>query len=56
MKKVTYENLLQDCAGAQIPFATNIAVKKTFNIPYQDKIENWDELVDQLASIEEIYE
>jgi hypothetical protein len=59
VKKITYENLLQDCADAQIPFATNTAIKKTFKIPYQDKIKNWDELVNavvELESIKEIYE
>ena len=59
VKKITYENLLQDCADAQIPLATNVAIKKTFKTPYQDKIKNWDELVNavvELESIKEIYE
>jgi hypothetical protein len=58
VKKITYENLLQDCADLQIPIGANIAIKKTYNIPYKDKIQNWEELVNaiQLASIEKIYE
>ena len=57
VKKITYENLLQDCANLQIPIETSIAIKKTYNLSYKDKIQNWDELVNAaLASIEKIYE
>jgi hypothetical protein len=58
VKKITYENLIQDCMDNNIPIATNIAIKKLYNESYQDKIHNWDDLVSAVQPFleKEIYD
>jgi hypothetical protein len=58
VKHVNYETLMQDCANNNIPISTNIAIKKTYDLPYKDKIANWEELIEAIKPLlaKEIYE
>lgn len=58
VKHVNYETLIQDCADNNIPTSTNIAIKKTYDLPYKDKIANWEELMEAVKPLltKEIYE
>jgi hypothetical protein len=58
VKHVNYETLIQDCADNNIPTSPNIAIKKTYDLSYKDKIANWEELVEAVKPLlaKEIYE
>lgn len=58
VKNITYENLIQDCIDNNIPIAANVAINKLYDESYQDKIQNWDELVTAVQPFleKEIYE
>jgi hypothetical protein len=58
VKKVSYDNLVQNCIDNNIPISKNISIKKLYDVSYQDKIDNWDELLEAVKPllVEEIYE
>lgn len=58
VKKISYDNLVQDCINNGVPISKNTSIKKLYDMSYKDKIENWDELMEAVKPllVEEIYE